>query len=166
MPGVHLPELSVEDNAEGWGPLSEPPQFKDVPFMPYSKGDRLGRIADFGQMASQRQYQGGWRWCMWSCAAGCPCAALPLPRPPGELLGLCWCAAPSPRSICRCCRLAGRYRDQQSGPAVFNFEKAEEVRWRRAAGSGRSAHLGMGDLRRPVHAHRRALKGSAAHPPA
>jgi translation initiation factor 3 subunit D len=52
-----LPE--VEENAEGWGPTSVPPHLKDVPFMPYGKGDRLGRIADFGQQAGQRAYQGG-----------------------------------------------------------------------------------------------------------
>ena len=56
MVGFKLPE--VEENPEGWGPISVPPQFESIPFMPYSKGDRLGRIADFGQMAQQRQFQG------------------------------------------------------------------------------------------------------------
>ncbi|GAB4820222.1 hypothetical protein N2152v2_007268 [Parachlorella kessleri] len=75
MVGFKLPQ--IEENVEGWGPTGVPTHLKDVPFMPYSKGDRLGRIADFGQMAQQRNFQ-------------------------------------------------GRYRDQMSGPAVFNFEKAEE----------------------------------------
>jgi translation initiation factor 3 subunit D len=46
MVGFKLPD--VEDNAEGWGPTSEPKQFADVPFMPFGKGERLGRIAEFG----------------------------------------------------------------------------------------------------------------------
>ena len=54
--GFALPAL--EENEEGWGPTSSPDQFKDVPFMPFNKSDRLGRIADFGQTAQQRGYQG------------------------------------------------------------------------------------------------------------
>ena len=56
MVGFKLP--SVEDNTEGWGPTSAPAQFEDVPFMPFGKGDRLGRIADFGQATGrQAHYQ-------------------------------------------------------------------------------------------------------------
>ena len=57
MVGFKLPQ--IEENVEGWGPTGVPTHLKDVPFMPYSKGDRLGRIADFGQMAQQRNFQGG-----------------------------------------------------------------------------------------------------------
>lgn len=34
-----------------WGPPSEAPSsaFKDVPYAPYSKGDKLGRMADWSQ---------------------------------------------------------------------------------------------------------------------
>ncbi len=48
----------MEENAEGWGPTSVPEQFDGVPFMPYSKGERLGRIADFGQQAGRGMFAG------------------------------------------------------------------------------------------------------------
>lgn len=48
----------VEENADGWGPTSIPEQFDGVPFMPYSKGERLGRIADFGQQAGRGMFAG------------------------------------------------------------------------------------------------------------
>jgi len=54
MAGFKLP--SVEDNAQGWGPTSVPEQFESVPFMPFSKGERLGRIADFGLPAGRTSY--------------------------------------------------------------------------------------------------------------
>ncbi|KFM25129.1 Eukaryotic translation initiation factor 3 subunit D [Auxenochlorella protothecoides] len=59
MPGFKLP--AIDQNDEDWGPTTVPEAFRDVPFMPYSKGDRLGRIADFSQQASQRGYQGRYR---------------------------------------------------------------------------------------------------------
>jgi translation initiation factor 3 subunit D len=40
------------DNPEGWGPLageSLAPQFADVPYTPFNKGDKLGRAADWTQ---------------------------------------------------------------------------------------------------------------------
>lgn len=52
---------AVEENAEGWGPTSVPEQFDGVPFMPYSKGERLGRIADFGQQAGRGMFAGALR---------------------------------------------------------------------------------------------------------
>jgi hypothetical protein len=55
MGGFKLPP--IEDNTEGWGPTTAPPQFENVPFMPFGKGDRLGRIADFGMPAGRAQYQ-------------------------------------------------------------------------------------------------------------
>lgn len=48
----------IEENAEGWGPTTVPAHLDGVPFMPYSKGERLGRIADFGQQAGRGMYQG------------------------------------------------------------------------------------------------------------
>lgn len=59
MPGFKLPP--IEQNDEDWGPTSIPAAFKDVPFMPYNKGDRLGRIADFSLQAAQRGYQSALR---------------------------------------------------------------------------------------------------------
>jgi len=56
MVGFKLTDL--QDNQDGWGPITMPPEFQDVPFMPYSKGERLGRIADFGQQPGQQRFQG------------------------------------------------------------------------------------------------------------
>ena len=55
MVGFKLPD--VEDNAEGWGPTSEPKQYTDVPFMPFGKGERLGRIAEFGTAMGRTYHQ-------------------------------------------------------------------------------------------------------------
>ena len=45
---------SIDDNEEGWGPTTIPDQYKEVPYYaPYSKGDKLGKAADW-----QQQYQG------------------------------------------------------------------------------------------------------------
>lgn len=136
MPGVHLPELSVEDNAEGWGPLSEPPQFKDVPFMPYSKGDRLGRIADFGQMASQRQYQGGWRW---RGACGAVQQAVPaLPCRFRGRLACCWdCAGallPRPEAYAAAAALQAATATSRAGRRYSTLRRR-----RRCAGGGQRA---------------------------
>jgi len=44
----------IDDNEEGWGPATIPDQYKEVPYYaPYSKGDKLGKAADW-----QQQYQG------------------------------------------------------------------------------------------------------------
>eukprot|EP00889_Picochlorum_renovo_P002885 jgi/Picre1/29915/NNA_005294.t1 len=53
----------VEDNKEGWGPSSIPEKFTAVPFLPYGKGERLGRIADFGYSSHSRMghYSGRYR---------------------------------------------------------------------------------------------------------
>ena len=42
-----LPEII--DNENGWGPspVMLPEQFRDIPYAPYSKADKLGRIADW-----------------------------------------------------------------------------------------------------------------------
>lgn len=47
MEGFILPEIN--DAPQGWGPTSCVALFKDVPFAPYNKGDRLGRISDWSQ---------------------------------------------------------------------------------------------------------------------
>lgn len=46
MVGIDVSQ--VEDNKEGWGPTGIPEKFSSVPFLPYGKGERLGRIAEFG----------------------------------------------------------------------------------------------------------------------
>ncbi|CAD5124348.1 DgyrCDS12637 [Dimorphilus gyrociliatus] len=37
----------IQDNPDGWGPCTLPEQFKDMPYQPFSKGDRLGKVADW-----------------------------------------------------------------------------------------------------------------------
>jgi translation initiation factor 3 subunit D len=50
----------IEDNTSGWGPLSVPKDFEDVPFAPFSKAEKIGRCADFTAQgrsyAAQRSY--------------------------------------------------------------------------------------------------------------
>ncbi|KAF8165707.1 translation initiation factor eIF-3 subunit D [Crassisporium funariophilum] len=63
MPSFSLPP--IHDNPEGgWGPSSSniPDQFKfkDIPYAPYSKSDKLGRFADWNDLSSDnRQNAGG-----------------------------------------------------------------------------------------------------------
>ena len=38
---------SVEDNADGWGPVSTPRELEGMPYAPYSKSDKIGRNADW-----------------------------------------------------------------------------------------------------------------------
>lgn len=40
----HFKQPIVQDNATGWGPCDMPEQFKDMPYQPFSKGDRLGKV--------------------------------------------------------------------------------------------------------------------------
>ena len=44
----------IQDNPDGWGPCAVPDHLKDVPFAPFSKGDKLGKAADWTQQAYQR----------------------------------------------------------------------------------------------------------------
>jgi len=37
----------IPDNPTGWGPCTEPEQYKDMPFQTFSKGDRLGKVSDW-----------------------------------------------------------------------------------------------------------------------
>ncbi|XP_067935148.1 eukaryotic translation initiation factor 3 subunit D-like [Watersipora subatra] len=47
----------IQDNPDGWGPCQLPTQFEDMPYQPFSKGDRLGKIADwFGNSYQDRRY--------------------------------------------------------------------------------------------------------------
>jgi translation initiation factor 3 subunit D len=40
--GFILPKIS--ENPSGWGPFALPEQFKDIPYQPFSKSDRLGKV--------------------------------------------------------------------------------------------------------------------------
>jgi len=37
----------ISDNPTGWGPSTIPAQFKDMPYQPFSKSDRLGKVSDW-----------------------------------------------------------------------------------------------------------------------
>lgn len=54
-PSFQLPPIHI--NGGGWGPVSDviPTQFRDIPYAPYSKGDKLGRVADWTNQDSQKQ---------------------------------------------------------------------------------------------------------------
>ncbi|KAF8934601.1 eukaryotic translation initiation factor 3 subunit D [Dissophora ornata] len=45
MSAFKLP--TVTDSQSGWGPVGLSAQFRDIPYAPYSKADKLGRIADW-----------------------------------------------------------------------------------------------------------------------
>lgn len=34
----------IQHNSTGWGPCDMPDQFKDMPYQPFSKADRLGKV--------------------------------------------------------------------------------------------------------------------------
>ena len=36
----------IQDNPDGWGPSDVPDKFKDMPYQPFSKGDRLGKVTN------------------------------------------------------------------------------------------------------------------------
>ncbi|KAJ8926372.1 hypothetical protein NQ314_021261 [Rhamnusium bicolor] len=53
----HFTAPVIQDNPTGWGPCEMPDQFKDMPYQPFSKGDRLGKISKYAsQFGSGSQY--------------------------------------------------------------------------------------------------------------
>lgn len=47
LAGEDKPSFStpgVVCNSDGWGPISIPEQFKDIPYQPFSKSDNLGQV--------------------------------------------------------------------------------------------------------------------------
>ena len=44
---IHFKIPAIQDNPTGWGPCDVPDQFKDIPYQPFSKGDRLGKVSFF-----------------------------------------------------------------------------------------------------------------------
>ncbi|XP_060521877.1 eukaryotic translation initiation factor 3 subunit D [Cylas formicarius] len=49
----HFTAPVIQDNPTGWGPCELPEQFRDMPYQPFSKGDRLGKISDWTGAAFQ-----------------------------------------------------------------------------------------------------------------
>jgi len=37
----------IQENTDGWGPVEVPEQFREMPYQPFSKGDRLGKVSDW-----------------------------------------------------------------------------------------------------------------------
>ena len=50
-PQFRVPE--VEDNDDGWGPLTVPDHLAGIPYAPFGKGDKVGKISDFTQAGSK-----------------------------------------------------------------------------------------------------------------
>merc|ERR1712137_390333 len=46
----------IEDNPLGWGPASIPENFSDVPYAPFGKGDKVGKISDWNQSYQRNNY--------------------------------------------------------------------------------------------------------------
>lgn len=49
----HFVAPAIQENNVGWGPCEMPDQFQDIPYQPFSKGDRLGKISDWTGAAFQ-----------------------------------------------------------------------------------------------------------------
>jgi Eukaryotic translation initiation factor 3 subunit 7 (eIF-3) len=58
MPGTAFRVPEVQENEDGWGPTTLPPQLDGVPYAPFSKGDKVGRVADFTQGGGFGKYGG------------------------------------------------------------------------------------------------------------
>lgn len=49
MAKFHAPV--IQDNPSGWGPCAVPEKFKDMPYQPFSKGDRLGKVCFLSELS-------------------------------------------------------------------------------------------------------------------
>ena len=41
---AHFVPPVIQDNPNGWGPCTTLNEFKDIPYQPFSKGDRIGKV--------------------------------------------------------------------------------------------------------------------------
>ncbi|KAL3876087.1 hypothetical protein ACJMK2_033968 [Sinanodonta woodiana] len=56
---AHFVPPAIPDNPNGWGPCSIPECYKDMPYQPFSKGDRLGKVSDWtGATYQDKRYLG------------------------------------------------------------------------------------------------------------
>lgn len=44
---AHFVAPIIQDNPDGWGPFGLLDPFKDMPYQPFSKGDRLGKVRTY-----------------------------------------------------------------------------------------------------------------------
>ncbi|PAA89477.1 hypothetical protein BOX15_Mlig010075g1 [Macrostomum lignano] len=50
--------LEVNDNPNGWGPYTLPERYRDMPYQPFSKDQRIGKVADWtGNIYQDKRYQ-------------------------------------------------------------------------------------------------------------
>jgi len=55
---AHFIAPKIIENETGWGPSTEPEKYKDMPYQPFSKADRLGKVSDWtGNTYQDRKYQ-------------------------------------------------------------------------------------------------------------
>lgn len=54
MVAFEVPQVAANDS--GWGPTDVPEQLDGVPYAPFGKGDRVGRVSDF--TAAGQRYGG------------------------------------------------------------------------------------------------------------
>lgn len=52
-----LPLFEIPYNETGWGPCEVPDAFRDMPYQPFSKSDRLGKISDWTGTQTDKKYQ-------------------------------------------------------------------------------------------------------------
>ena len=53
----------VEDNVDGWGPVTLPRDLEGMPYAPYSKSDKIGRIADWNNQNPRGRQIDSYRAC-------------------------------------------------------------------------------------------------------
>ena len=53
----------IQDNPNGWGPCDMPDKFKDMPYQPFSKSDRIGKISDWTGIGTQDKKFAGMSFC-------------------------------------------------------------------------------------------------------
>lgn len=41
----HFIPPEIQNNSFGWGPCEMPDQFREMPYQPFSKGDRIGKVS-------------------------------------------------------------------------------------------------------------------------
>lgn len=51
---AHFVPPQIQDNPEGWGPCAVPNEFKEIPYQPFSKGDRLGKVNKLNPIVCNR----------------------------------------------------------------------------------------------------------------
>lgn len=44
---AHFEPPLIQENENGWGPSAVPERYKDMPYQPFAKGDRLGKVSDW-----------------------------------------------------------------------------------------------------------------------